>query len=65
MHYNVYISRFPNLLLKTRIISSKKQCLHQRIRNERVGKIDNYMLKCLDGEQKEHLSSDSIDNDKE
>ena len=29
---------------RTSIISSKKQCLLQGIKNETVGKVDNYML---------------------
>ena len=40
------------------------QCLLLRIRNEKVGKVNN-MLICLDSEQKEYFCSDSIGNDKE
>ena len=53
-----------NSLLKTRIILSKKQCLLQRIRNETVVNVNNYMLIFLHGGQKEYLSFDSIGNDK-
>ncbi|EOA28676.1 hypothetical protein CARUB_v10024900mg [Capsella rubella] len=34
-------------------------------RNETVDEVNNYMLSCLKGEQKEYLSSDTIGDDKE